>query len=436
MAQYISNVITSQELDKIQAGQFNVIKAPPGCGKTTFMFDERILNFARDRKHVLYLIHNKLTRDFIAQNHADKAIVFNDNNCNGWFQHRNGGLWTAESDENMVHVMCYQTFAALLRNEGTDWLNDIDLIIWDEFDDFKPYYEKEVSTIKKILPNFSREKLIALLQEGRTTSVVNFIYQMKTSILEPAKIKLIAISATPELAAVYFGRYVNYILNGKLENVNDALGTIFIDNVADSFKNGEIHVKPGYKIWCYTKYVHEALHLESVMRALGIRVISIWSENNINYRNEYTEEKARVTQVIRDTGMVPDEYDVIVTTGVLGRGVDVYDESIQDWICNSSEYEDIVQSSRARFAPERRYLLEAARGIVEFVQNGFASNYYEWHTLAEIKELLDTYPIFTNTEMPERLTNFQAVKKYYPDLFEKRQHGKARVTEYRIRPAE
>jgi len=27
--------------------------------------------------------------------------------------------------------MCYQTFAALLRNEGIDWLDDIDLIVWD-----------------------------------------------------------------------------------------------------------------------------------------------------------------------------------------------------------------------------------------------------------------------------------------------------------------
>ena len=60
--------------------------------------------------------------------------------------------------------MCYQTFAALLRNEGIDWLDDIDLIVWDEFDDFRPYYEKEVSVVKKVLPDFSREKLIALLQ--------------------------------------------------------------------------------------------------------------------------------------------------------------------------------------------------------------------------------------------------------------------------------
>jgi len=40
----------------LRPGEFNIIKAPIGLGKTTFMFDERILKFARDRKHVLYLI--------------------------------------------------------------------------------------------------------------------------------------------------------------------------------------------------------------------------------------------------------------------------------------------------------------------------------------------------------------------------------------------
>ena len=227
------------------------------------MFDDRILNFSRAKKHVLYLIHNKVTRDFIALNHSDKARVFVDNNYNGWFDKRreSQGIWCTEEDEDFVHVMCYQTFAALLRNEGTGWLDDIDLIVWDEFDDFRPYYEKEVSVVKKILPNFSREKLIALLQEGKTNSVVNFIYQIKTAVLEPGKIRLIAISATPEFAAGYFSEYLNYILTGKIENYYDAQETIYIDSVVEALKDGTLAPQDGRRFWCYTKYVHEALRI-------------------------------------------------------------------------------------------------------------------------------------------------------------------------------
>jgi len=43
----------------------------------------------------------------IASLHADKAKVFTDNNCNGWFLHRRKGVWTTDEDEDYVHVMCY-----------------------------------------------------------------------------------------------------------------------------------------------------------------------------------------------------------------------------------------------------------------------------------------------------------------------------------------
>ena len=56
MVKYLSNVITDEDLNKINPGEFNIIKAPPGYGKTTFMFDDRILKFSRAKKHVLYLI--------------------------------------------------------------------------------------------------------------------------------------------------------------------------------------------------------------------------------------------------------------------------------------------------------------------------------------------------------------------------------------------
>lgn len=433
MEQYLSNIITDAEIDNIKPGSFNIIKAPCGSGKTTFMFDDRILKFARAKKHVLYLIHNKVTRDFIAQNHQDKARVFIDNNYNGWFDKRKGGIWTAEEDEDYVHVMCYQTFAALLRNEGIEWLNDIDLIVWDEFDDFRPYYEKEVLALEKALPNFSREKLIALLQEGKSTSVVNFIYQMKTVVLEPARIRLIAISATPEFAAAYFSEYLNYILTGKIENYYDAKEIVFIHDVITAIKDGILAPEENRRIWCYTKYVYEALHIEAVAKAANFQPIAVWSETNPNHRHLYTDEKARVTEIIQNEHRVPSPYNFIVTTGCLGRGIDIYDTTIQDWVCNSKDYEEIIQSMRARFQPERQYLLEGAQGWVEFIQNGFAAEYYNWHTRDEFNQLLQNHPIFCKGDKCKPLTTPNAVMKEYPELFEKRQFGVKKITQYKIK---
>ena len=86
------------------------------------------------------------------------------------------------------------------------------MIVWDEFDDIKSFYEGEVKQLHKVLPDFSKELLIEALRRGNNKSVVNFVYQIKTLILDAAKISLIAISATPECAAAYFQDYVNYII--------------------------------------------------------------------------------------------------------------------------------------------------------------------------------------------------------------------------------
>ena len=46
--EYLSEIIKPEEIQSIQPGKFNILKAPRGAGKTTFMFDERILSFALD----------------------------------------------------------------------------------------------------------------------------------------------------------------------------------------------------------------------------------------------------------------------------------------------------------------------------------------------------------------------------------------------------
>ena len=438
MSEYLSTVIKDDEITHISAGAFNVLCAPRGWGKTTLMFDDRILNFSRAYKHVLYLVQNKATRDSIAEIHKDKAVAFEGSGAgNGWFTNRRKGLWTLEKDEERVHVMCYQTFAALLRNEGTGWLDDVDLIIWDEFDDIKGYYEKEVKQLKKMLPNFSYEKLISLLQEGKPNSVINFVYQIKTAVLDPAKIKLIAISATPENAAFYFRDYVNYIFKGKLEEKFDAQMTIYVENILEAMKDGTISPNDGRKYWCFTKYITDVLALQAYGSSIGFNVLALWSQDNAKYRPLFSDAQREGLDEIISEGRVPPQYNFIIVTGVVGRSINIYDSSIQDWICNSNEYEDVGQFIRARFSPERQYLLNSAKGLVDFTRNGFAVDYYSWHTLSELKQLLEDKPIYsknTEGENQHKLTTFAAVRKEYPELFEKRIYGRTRTVQYRIKP--
>lgn len=440
MNTFLSEIITDIDLNSVSAGAFNILCSPRGWGKTTFMFDERILNFSRAKKHVLYLVQNKATRDMIARDHADKAVVFTDAIGDAWFMHRHKSLWTSEADEDKIHVMCYQTFAALLRKEEqAEWLDDIDLIIWDEFDDIKGYYEKEVRQLKKILPSFSYEKLVSLLQAGRPNSIINFVYQIKSVVLEKKKIKLIAISATPENAALYFRDYINYILKGQLEEKFDAQLTYYINSAIDAMHAGEITPEGGRKYWCYAKYVSDVLRIKAAAEAVGFKVLALWSKDNLKYKALFSSEQEEGLNRILNEGLVPEQYDFVITTGVVGRSINVYDTSFQDWICNSDEYEDVAQYVRARFPPQRQYLLESARGLVSFTRNGLAPEYYEWHSIAELRELIKERPIYSaykEGEKQKKLPTFNAVLREYPDLFEQRQYSRKRTTQYRAKPAE
>ena len=431
---FLSQIITDDDLQKIKPGSFNILAAPRGWGKTTFMFDDRILKFSRGRKHVIYLVHTKTMRDNICNLYPQVATAFVDTQIDGWFTHRKKSMWSSEEDINLIHVMCYQTFAALLRQD-IEWLEDIDLIVWDEFDDIHQYYQNEIRRVHKQFPDLNEERLAALLQEGKKTSVVAFIYAIHTLILEPARIRLIAISATPEVAAPLFSDHINYILNGRLCEIFDARETIYVESVSAALADGLLVPNAEICPWVFTPRIGDVLRLAEMFKAKGFNVLTYWSWENPDWKNYVTDEMRRDCEIMNNTGYVPQQYNCVITNQAAGRGLNIYDKRFQDWLCESRTYCDIGQFIRARYQPERKYLLRAARGLIEFVreQGHFPACYYAWHTKDELKTLLTESPIYNKT-YEKQLTTWSAVKKEWCDVmvFEDRQYGRAKTKQYRI----
>jgi len=71
------------------------------------MFDSRILNFAREKKNIIYLVHNKMMRDNICMRYPNETVQFIDADVDGWLAHRSKQVWSSEEDVNKIHVMCY-----------------------------------------------------------------------------------------------------------------------------------------------------------------------------------------------------------------------------------------------------------------------------------------------------------------------------------------
>lgn len=433
--QFLSDVITDQELDKLRPGSFNILRAPRGWGKTTFMFDDRILRLARNKKNVCYLVHTKTLRDSICEHYPDYTRVLTDKDADGWLSHRKKSLWTIEDDVCYIRVMCYQTFAAILRHD-TEWLQDIDLVIWDEFDDITQYYNQEIKNLKKFLPDLnSQARAASILEEGKSSSVVAFVYQIHQYILDPARIILIAISATPEIAAQLFSDRVNYVLNGRLEEIYDARFTYYINSIAEYFKQGIVTPRDDMCPWIYTPRVRDILRLAEICRSYGFKVLTLWSADNPDWRDKMTEEIKAAMAHMAATGMVPEEYNCVITNQVMGRGVDIYDTRFQDWFCDSNQYVDIAQFIRARYQPENKYLLTGSKGLIEFVRSDthFPECYYQWHYKEELMKLLTESPIYNKT-YERQLPNWSQVQKEWGDTikFEERKYGTKHLKQYRV----
>lgn len=432
--QFLSQIITDDDLNKIKPGNFNILAAPRGWGKTTFMFDERILRLAREKKHIIYLIHNKSSRDAVAESRPDIAKVFTDKDIDGWFAHRQRKMWTSEEDVNYIHVMCYQTFAALLRRD-VDWLQDIDLIVWDEFDDIQQYYEAEVERVKKMFPDLNEEKIASLLQEGKHTSVTSFIYLIQTYVLEPRRIILLAISATPETAAPLFGMYVNYILHGKLCEIFDAKNTYYIESIAAYVSSGAIKPQSNICPWVFTNRISDMLRLKELFASVGFNVFLYWSYDNPDWKHLVTDEMREDGKYMITRKIVPDKYNCVITNQAAGRSLDICDQRFQDWFCNSTSYGDIGQFIRARYEPNNKYLLTGARGLIEFVraEDHFPTDYFIWHGAKEIKDLLQTTPVYSK-DYKTQLTTWAAVQREWGDVFEfeDRRYGAKHLKQYRI----
>lgn len=432
--QFLSDIITDQELDKLRPGAFNILRAPRGWGKTTFMFDERILRLARAKKNVVYLVHTKILRDKLCIQYPEYTRPLVDKDLDGWLAHRTKGFWTTEDDVCYIRVMCYQTFAAILRQD-TDWLQDIDVIIWDEFDDIQQYYNQEIKKIKRALPKLSDSRAASILEEGSDTSVVAFVYKIHQLVLDPAHIILIAISATPEIAAQLFSDRVNYILNGRLEEIFDARFTYYINNIAEYFKQEIVTPRDDMCPWIYTPRISDIQRLAEICRAKGFSVLTLWSDANRNWSYLMTDEIKEAITYIQETNLVPEKYNCVITNQVMGRGMDIYDTRFQDWFCDSNEYADIAQFIRARYQPENKYLLAGTRGLIEFVRSDthFPECYYQWHYKEEITQLLQTSPIY-NKEYNKQLPNWSQVVKEWGDVikFEERKYGTKRLKQYRI----
>lgn len=155
---WISNVISQQELSNLDSNTALTIIAQTGSGKTSFIFNKlvpMVIN-QKSNKKILYLcsrisLANQM-KQHTMKNEITGEIKTNDCTVKDFKKYFSEIYLQNRIDFGLIHIMTYQSY--LLKSD-TLFANDYDFVIFDEFhyflsdSTFNPFTERELYTLIK-----------------------------------------------------------------------------------------------------------------------------------------------------------------------------------------------------------------------------------------------------------------------------------------------
>lgn len=358
---------------KFQRGMYNIIDCGIRTGKTYWAVNN-LQNFSRDHQlnRILFLVDTTALKDQIISeydNCAD-ADVF-------WEQ---PSAWGEQVDK--IGVMCYQALGARAVKGNLSFLENIDVICWDECDSIfnfatqafararhTDFARKEVSNVEvlSIIQKYSSKKeYMPLILLGAWERIIM-----------EGRIMCIGLSASPERARAYYASLVSASNQGKLEAGYRIAADIYYYDLAEHIR--ELRPVPGHGYWCYSPFIEDNRGAVAIAREQGFNAIELHSPNNKD--KPMNDEQMRVYNTIVTTGMVPQEYDFVVVNAALQRGININDRRFDSVIINSVDAAERIQAARQTF--------EYTRHLKVFAPQVPASYKDKWLTVQECRDLAE-----------------------------------------------
>lgn len=310
--QYLTEYLISNNV-KFKSGVINLINAPCGSGKTTFIFsDEGIINNYRkftDSKYnirpdqVLYVVDTSMLKDNILKKYKNitKQIETKDFN--------------KRLVDDGVTVLTYAQLGTILcSDEKIELINTYKLIIFDEFHNLFVYNNK--------FSNIEYKKIISSLKLFAEKSI------------------LLALTATPY--------YIDKLWNNKTIKINNIIedcsklkkyseDIIIKDFYPVNYIKQQLIInkmsKSKRKILIYTENISVIKKYKELCDLNGIKAEMLWS---INSKQELNENQIKLRERLIEQETLPDEVDVLILNASYQTGWNLKDKNIQTVIVDST----------------------------------------------------------------------------------------------------
>ena len=329
-------------------GDYNILDCGVRTGKTYWAVNN-LTRFTRDNKanRILFLVDTTALKDQIIEQYNENCTDADslwEPTSNNWFS----------PYEDKIGVMCYQRLGMEFMKNQVSWLNQIDVICWDECDSVFDFATQ--AFIKARKTDFARKtvsnaEVLSVIQSFSTKKeyMPLIILGEWEKIIQDGRILCIGLSASPERAYTYYKSLTSASYQGKLEVGYRVLNDIYFTNIIQHVNELTPEENRGY--WCFSPFIEPNQRLVEAAKARGFRAIELHSPNNTD--KPMTEEQMRVYNTIVSTGMVPLEYDFVIVNKALARGITINDQRFDRLIVDSVNSVDRIQAARQTFNYQR-----------------------------------------------------------------------------------
>lgn len=395
-----------QEQNKLifRRGDYNILDCGVRTGKTYWAVNN-LQQFTRDGQlnRILFLVDTTALKDNIIEQYADSC-------ANADLLWENPSFW-GESI-NKIGVMCYQGLGARVLKDDLKFLENIDVICWDECDSVFDFATQAFVRARKT--DFARRdvsnmEVLSVIQSFSTKKeyMPLIILGAWERFIEDGRIMCIGLSASPERAYAYYKSLVSASYQGKLEVGYRLANDIYFTNVIQHVN--ELVPEPDKGYWCFSPLIEPNQRLVEAARARGFNAIELHSPNNLE--KPMTQEQMRVYNMIVATGMVPPEYDFVIVNKALARGITIVDQRFNHLIVDSINQVDRIQAARQTFQYQRHLKVFAPEIPPEFLNTWLTVE--QCRNLAEYMSVPELDKANKNTA---RTMTWNKLKEYLPAM--------------------
>ena len=402
----MSTTVTDlQEQQKLifRRGDYNILDCGIRTGKTYWAINH-LNQFTRDGNpnRILFFVDTSALRDQLVEEYGDSCAIADD-------------LWTPSvwgEQQNKIGVMCYQRFGQQVIKNQLDWLDEIDVICWDECDSIFDFATQAFVKARKT--DFARKEVsnaeVLTVIQGYSTKkeyMPLILLGEWEKIIEEGRVMCIGLSASPDRAYMYYKSLVSASYQGKLEAGYRMANDIYFTNIVEHIKQLQPEPHRGY--WCFSPFIEPNQKLLHAATARGFHAIELHSPNNIE--KPMNAEQLRVYNVIVATGLVPPEYDFIIVNRALARGITIVDKRFDHIIIDSYNQVDRIQAARQTFQYQRHLKILAPQIPEEYLNTWLSLN-----KCRDLAEYMAVPELDRNNKHITRVMTWNKLKDYLPAI--------------------